>query len=134
MGEERPRRPSTRRSAAASRLESVPAGCGLAAAAPSRHRGIPGGGADAPSHGAELTPSLAMRLGTAWLDPLEHPRRGVGARPDRGTVAEPRKREEGRRGVRVSAAAAAAGQSDSETSEGPETRTLRPSAAWDARV
>lgn len=49
-------------------------------------RGPRGGGVDEPSHGEELTPNLAMRLGTAWLDPPERPpeRVCVRARPDRG--------------------------------------------------
>lgn len=100
-------------------------------------RGPRGGGVDEPSHGEELTPKLAMRLGTAWLDPPERPPERVcaRARPDPGNSWRiPKARGRANVGARVSAAAAAAGQSGSETSEGPETRTLRPSTALGARV
>ncbi|CAI9180014.1 unnamed protein product [Rangifer tarandus platyrhynchus] len=85
-------------------------------------------------------PNLAMRLGTAWLgtawlDPPERPPERVcaRARPDPGNSWRiPKARGRANVGARVSAAAA--GQSGSETSEGLESRTLRPSAAPGARV
>lgn len=116
-----------------------PAGCGVWAwPHGDAAEGTPGRRLDEPSHGEELTPKLAMRLGTAWLDPPERPPERVcaRARPDPGNSWRiPKARGRANVGARVSAAAAAAaGQSGSETSEGPETRTLRPSTALGERV
>lgn len=109
-------------------------GRGRAETPPRGHRG---GGADAPSHGGEWTPNLAMRLGTAWLDPPDLPPERVCARARGligGTVGEPRNSEEGRTWASESPRRRQRLGRAARRPRRGRTRTLRPSAAWDARV